>query len=195
MLALKERGLVPAHRPIKPVRGIPPLHRRHALQHSDLFRTGFFLRQSPKFGHIANGSIPQLCRARSDLGIVGVEIGGVHKTTLPLWRWSVNLCLVVCAWWCWSRCDQQCRVQRRNRVAIRAYSKGFRPCTGRVRRSATNATRSSQQTLRLRQRFIQLAGVLAAAAGVFGFAAALAADDRCDLLDDFAGLHLRGEVG
>ena len=52
----------------------------------------------------------------------------------------------------------------------------------------------SQQTLRLRQRFIQLARVFAAAAGVVGFAAAFAADDWGNRLDDFAGLEFRGEI-
>ena len=43
------------------------------------------------------------------------------------------------------------------------------------------------------QRFIQLARVLAAAAGVVRLAATLAAHDRRDLLDDFASLDFRGE--
>lgn len=51
---------------------------------------------------------------------------------------------------------------------------------------------SAQQTLRLRQGFIQLACIFAAAAGVVGFAAAFAADDGRDGLDDFAGLNARG---
>jgi hypothetical protein len=51
---------------------------------------------------------------------------------------------------------------------------------------------SGQQTLRLRERFIQHARVFAAAPGVVGFAAAFAAHDRCDGLNDFARLNLRG---
>ncbi len=54
---------------------------------------------------------------------------------------------------------------------------------------------SGEQRLRLRERFAELRGVLAAAAGVVGLAAALAADDRRDGLDDLPGLRLRGEVG
>ena len=45
------------------------------------------------------------------------------------------------------------------------------------------------------QRLVQFAGVLAAAAGVVRLAAALAADNRRDLLDDFSGLNFRGELG
>ena len=40
----------------------------------------------------------------------------------------------------------------------------------------------------LLKRFVQFAGVLAAATRVVGFAAAFAAHDRGDLLDQFAGL-------
>ena len=47
-------------------------------------------------------------------------------------------------------------------------------------------SRSSEQRLRLRERFVQLARVLAAAAGVVRFAAAFADDDGCDLLNDFS---------
>jgi hypothetical protein len=42
----------------------------------------------------------------------------------------------------------------------------------------------------LRQRLVQLRRVLAAAARVVRLAAAFAADDRRNLLDDFSGLHV-----
>src|SRR5208282_3114549 len=45
MLTLEERGLVAAHRPVKPVRGAPPLFRRHPAKHRNLFRAGLFIRQ------------------------------------------------------------------------------------------------------------------------------------------------------
>ena len=45
MLALNERRLVPAHRPVKLARGVPSLFRRHPAQHRDLFRTRLFVRQ------------------------------------------------------------------------------------------------------------------------------------------------------
>ena len=45
MLTVEERGLVAAHRPVKPVRGAPPLFRRHPAKHRNLFRAGFFIRQ------------------------------------------------------------------------------------------------------------------------------------------------------
>ena len=93
MLTLQERRLVPAHRPIKPMRGIPPLPRRHAPQNRDLFRTGFFLRRPPKFGRIANGSITQNIRCPGlNFWIVSVTIFGFHKTTLPAGQESVNPC-------------------------------------------------------------------------------------------------------
>jgi len=45
-------------------------------------------------------------------------------------------------WWRFSRCENQRRVQRRNDFFSdkTLWRKLFRPCTGRVRRSATNAT-------------------------------------------------------
>ena len=45
MLALEEGGLVPAHRPAKPVCRAPALFRRHATQCRNLFGTGLFVRQ------------------------------------------------------------------------------------------------------------------------------------------------------
>ena len=44
------------------------------------------------------------------------------------------------------------------------------------------------------QRLVQFAGILAAAAGVVRFAAAFAADNRRNLLNDFAGLNLPDEI-
>jgi hypothetical protein len=43
MLALNEGGLVPAHGPVKPVRGAPSLFRRQAAERGDLFRTRLFV--------------------------------------------------------------------------------------------------------------------------------------------------------
>jgi len=53
---------------------------------------------------------------------------------------------------------------------------------------------SAEQRFCFRQRFVQPTGVLAAAAGVVGLAAALAAHNRRDLLDDFSGLNFRREI-
>src|SRR5262245_11622106 len=52
---------------------------------------------------------------------------------------------------------------------------------------------ASKERAGLRQRFVHFGHVLAAAAGVVGFAAAFAADDGGDLLDDFSGLDFGGE--
>src|SRR5437868_6659201 len=52
----------------------------------------------------------------------------------------------------------------------------------------------AEQRLRLREGLVELGGVFAAAAGAFGLAAAFAADDRGDGLDDLAGLHLGGVI-
>src|ERR1051326_1539841 len=60
---------------------------------------------------------------------------------------------------------------------------------------ATEAFASSDYRLRLGQRLVQLAGVFAAAAGVVRLAAAFAADHGGDLLNDFARLNFRGEIG
>lgn len=60
--------------------------------------------------------------------------------------------------------------------------------------SKSAAPALTEQRLHLRQRLIQFGCVLAAAAGVVGLAAAFAADDRCNRLNDFAGLNFRGEL-
>ena len=65
----------------------------------------------------------------------------------------------------------------------------------RVTDPRSETTNSTEQVLRLRERFVELARVLAAAAGVVGFAATFAADDGRDGLNDFPGLDFRGEVG
>jgi hypothetical protein len=45
MLALQKRGFVPPHRPVQPVRRLPPLVGRHAAEYRDLFGTGLLIRQ------------------------------------------------------------------------------------------------------------------------------------------------------
>ena len=45
VLATYEGGFMPSRRPIKALRGLPPLFRCHAPQHFDLFRTGLFVHQ------------------------------------------------------------------------------------------------------------------------------------------------------
>ncbi len=52
--------------------------------------------------------------------------------------------------------------------------------------------RSTKQTLRLRERFVELGGVFAAATRVVRLAAAFAADDGRDGLDDFTRLNFHG---
>jgi hypothetical protein len=42
---VQEGCLVPPHRPVKPVRGVPTLFRRHPAKHRNLFRAGLFIRQ------------------------------------------------------------------------------------------------------------------------------------------------------
>ena len=66
-----------------------------------------------------------------------------------------------------------------------------------VRRAARGefaAVVLTQQTFHLGQRFVQFARILAAAAGLVGLAAAFAADDGGDGLNDFPGLHFGGEL-
>ena len=53
--------------------------------------------------------------------------------------------------------------------------------------------KSDNQALCLRQSFIQLAAIFSTATRVVRLAAAFAADDRRDLLDDFSGLDFRRE--
>jgi hypothetical protein len=48
MEAAQECRLVPPHRPVKPMRRLPALLRRHAPKHFDLLRTCFFIRQHGK---------------------------------------------------------------------------------------------------------------------------------------------------
>ena len=67
--------------------------------------------------------------------------------------------------------------------------------TGFVRPRSTIEFFSAKQSFSLRQRLVQFVRVLAAAAGVVRLAAAFAAHNRRNLLDDFAGLGLGGEFG
>ena len=45
MQAPEKSGFMPAHCPVKPVRRLPPLLRRHPAEHCNLFRAGLFIRQ------------------------------------------------------------------------------------------------------------------------------------------------------
>src|SRR4249919_2626577 len=45
MLALHKGTFVPAHRPVEPMRGPPPLLRRHPPKNLDLLRSGLFVGQ------------------------------------------------------------------------------------------------------------------------------------------------------
>ena len=193
MLMTNASGFPPACRPKHLLGQFQPPRPVHAPINLNLFRNGIIIARAPS---IQNRITQLISRACLDFGIVGNVISGGHTTTLLTWHQTVN-----------SRFLTNCKVwvvlvalrQAAPRAAAHtACNKPALNPSGPDRAGFVAARRtlpnSAQQTLHLRQRFIQLARVLAATAGVVGLAAAFAADDRSNLLNDFTGLHFRGEV-